>query len=117
MKYTLNLATRSYVNRRNLYLCYALLGALLVIVLMFNLWRFFSLRSEISDNEINKKISRSNSWQSPELTLPVMMRAAIKKFWQYSICQRNITAGQFPLDRVTRSDGIGCAAGCSNCEN
>lgn len=55
MKYTLNLATRSYVNRRNLYLCYALLGALLVIVLMFNLLRFFSLRSEISNNETHKK--------------------------------------------------------------
>jgi type IV pilus assembly protein PilN len=56
MKYTLNLATRSYVNRRTLYLCYALSGALLVIVLMFNLLQFLSLRSEISQNDANKKM-------------------------------------------------------------
>jgi type IV pilus assembly protein PilN len=56
MKYTLNLATRSYVNRRTLYLCYALSGALLVIFLMFNLLQFFSLRSEISQNDASKKM-------------------------------------------------------------
>ena len=56
MKYILNLATRSYVNRRTLYLCYALSGALLVIVLMFNMLQFFSLRSEISQNDASKKM-------------------------------------------------------------
>ena len=55
MKYTLNLSTRSYVNRRTLYLCYAFLGALLVIALMFNLLQLLSLRGEISQNELIKK--------------------------------------------------------------
>ena len=55
MKYSLNLATRSYVNRRTLYLCYALLGGVLVIVLMFNLMRFFSLRNEISQNDAERR--------------------------------------------------------------
>ena len=36
MKYTLNLATRAYVNRRTLYLSYALFGALLFVVLLFD---------------------------------------------------------------------------------
>ncbi|MBE0502485.1 MAG: PilN domain-containing protein [Desulfuromonadales bacterium] len=54
MKYTLNLATRSYVNRRALYLCYAVLGALLVTFLMLNLLRFFSLQSEISRNDASR---------------------------------------------------------------
>ena len=48
MKYTLNLATRAYVNRRTLYMSYALIGSLLIIVFIFNMSRMFSLNGDIN---------------------------------------------------------------------
>ena len=60
MKYTLNLATRSYVNRRTLYLSYAVLGALLLVVFLFGMMRFFSLYDEASRTEAKVKTIESN---------------------------------------------------------
>lgn len=48
MKYNLNLATRSYVNRRTLYMSYALIGSLLIIIFIFNTARMFSLNGDIN---------------------------------------------------------------------
>lgn len=53
MKLSLNLATRTYVNRRALYIAYALIGLLLVLWLGIN---FFSLRHD--QGEINRLESR-----------------------------------------------------------
>ena len=53
MKYTLNLATRAYVNRRTLYVSYALIGALLIVVFLYNTMRFFTLNNEINRNRAN----------------------------------------------------------------
>lgn len=60
MKYTLNLATRSYVNRRTLYLSYALLGALFFVVLLFNTIRLFALDSDISRSKTNIEMIKTN---------------------------------------------------------
>ena len=60
MKYTHNLATRAYVNRRTLYMSYALLGSLLTIVILFNLIRVFSLNSDIYRNRNNIETIESN---------------------------------------------------------
>jgi type IV pilus assembly protein PilN len=54
MKYSHNLSTRSYVNRRALYIIYAFIAALLVVALTYNVLRFFSLQTEMSRNEANK---------------------------------------------------------------
>ena len=48
MKYNLNLATRAYVNRRTLYMSYALIGSLLIIIFIFNTARMFSLNGDIN---------------------------------------------------------------------
>ncbi len=53
MKYTHNLATRAYVNRRTLFFGYAVLGSLLVVVLLFNTIRAISLNNEINRNRAN----------------------------------------------------------------
>lgn len=60
MKYTLNLATRAYVNRRTLYLSYALFGALLIVVLLFNTSRFFSLNNDINRYRANIETIEAN---------------------------------------------------------
>jgi type IV pilus assembly protein PilN len=60
MKYIHNLATRAYVNRRTLYMCYALIGSLLTIILLFNLIRGFSLNSDINRNRENIETIESN---------------------------------------------------------
>ena len=62
MKYTLNLATRSYVNRKTLYLGYAVIGALLLVVLLFNTLRIFSLNSDINKTAVRIKQSRRIFW-------------------------------------------------------
>lgn len=63
MKYSLNLSTRSYVNRRTLYLSYAVVGALLCAVLLFNLMRFVSLNNEIDSTagKIKQIVARSGA--------------------------------------------------------
>jgi len=60
MKYTLNLATRSYVNRRTLYMSYAAIGALLLVIMLFGLMRFAALYSDISQTEVKIKTIESN---------------------------------------------------------
>ena len=60
MKYTLNLATRSYVNRKTLYLGYAVIGALLLVVLLFNTLRIFSLNSDINQTAVKIKAVEAN---------------------------------------------------------
>jgi len=50
MKYTLNLSSRSFVNRRALYASYGLVGGLLLVVLLLNLMTMFDLRRQSIDN-------------------------------------------------------------------
>ena len=51
MKYSINLASRSYVNRKALYLGYLVCGAVLLVTLIFNISYYFSLRSQIRTSE------------------------------------------------------------------
>ena len=51
MKYTINLARRSYVNKKALYLGYLLCGIILVVGLLYNASYYFKLRSQISTTE------------------------------------------------------------------
>jgi len=49
MKFTLNLASRSYVNRKVLYVSYGLVGILLLVVLLINLMTLFDLQTSTTD--------------------------------------------------------------------
>ncbi len=51
MKYTINLARRSYVNKKALYLGYLLCGIILVVGLLYNASYYFKLRSQINTTE------------------------------------------------------------------
>ena len=52
MKYSVNLASRSYVNKKALYLGYCLCIFVLLVGLVYNLGYFFELRSQINTTEI-----------------------------------------------------------------
>ena len=52
MKYTINLARRSYVNKKALYLGYLVCGIILVAGLLYNAGYYFKLRSQINTTEV-----------------------------------------------------------------
>jgi len=49
MKYSLNLSSRSFINRRALYAAYGLIGGLLLVVLVINLMTMLNLRRQSAD--------------------------------------------------------------------
>jgi len=49
MKFTLNLASRSYVNRKFLYVTYGLVGMLLLVILLINLLTLIDLHTTTVD--------------------------------------------------------------------
>jgi len=51
MKYSINLASRSYVNKRALYIGYLVCGVVLVAGLFYTLAYYFDLQSQISTTE------------------------------------------------------------------
>lgn len=51
MKYTINLARRSYVNKKALYLAYLFCGIILVVGLLYSAGYYFKLRSQINTTE------------------------------------------------------------------
>jgi type IV pilus assembly protein PilN len=51
MKYTINLASRSYVNKKTLYLAYLLCGVVLVVGLFYTLGYYFELQKQIDTTE------------------------------------------------------------------
>lgn len=51
MKYSINLASRSYVNKRALYLAYGVCGAVLILGLLFSSGYFLKLNRQISTTE------------------------------------------------------------------
>lgn len=64
MKYTINLASRSYVNKKALYLGYLVCGILLVAGLFYNLAYYYDLQKQIETtetrlNELKDKILAS----------------------------------------------------------
>ena len=52
MKYSINLASRSYVNKRALYLSYIVCGFILVAGLFLNLGYYLKLQNQVSTTEI-----------------------------------------------------------------
>jgi len=59
MKFTLNLASHAYVNRKALYLFYGLVGGLLVLILLINLTTMYGLQRARVDT--TQKISELQS--------------------------------------------------------
>ncbi len=55
MKYSINLASRSYINKKALYLGYLVCGVVLLAGLVYNIGYFFELRSQISTTEARLK--------------------------------------------------------------
>ncbi len=51
MKYSVNLASRSYINKKALYLGYFLCGFVLLAGLVYNLGYYFELRAQINTTE------------------------------------------------------------------
>ncbi len=51
MKFSLNLASRSYVNRRALYIGYATLGAVMVAILLLNLLTMFGMYQQTKNTQ------------------------------------------------------------------
>lgn len=55
MKYSINLSSRSYVNKKALYLVYLVCGIVLIAGLFFNAGYFFKLRNQIDTTELRLK--------------------------------------------------------------